>query len=149
MRCAFSFPASRTRLVCSSPVKVSEAFRRLVDGSLTTSRRGTLEPPRLTPIIHLISLFRREDGRSTLQHTRGQKDEDMASHPQTATATKIKLEPPEALQPMPVHEASGLVPLKGDETSELDQKVIKFVEELAALDSNSPEFGKKVDQLTA
>ena len=43
----------------------------------------------------------------------------------------------------------GLVPLKTDETSELDNKVAKFVDELAALDSNSPEFGKKVDQLTA
>ncbi len=79
----------------------------------------------------------------------------MASEPQaekatsTATATKIKLEPPEALQPITVQEASGLVPLKSDETSELDQKVAKFVDELAALDSNSPEFGKKVDQLTA
>ncbi len=67
----------------------------------------------------------------------------------TATATKIKLEPPEALQPIAVHEASGLVPLKSEETSELDEKVAKFVDELAALDSNSPEFGKKVDQLTA
>ena len=75
----------------------------------------------------------------------------MASEPstETATATKIKLEPPEALQPVSVQEASGLVPLKAEETSELDQKVMKFVEELAALDSNSPEFGKKVDQLTA
>ena len=75
----------------------------------------------------------------------------MASEPstETATATKIKLEPPEALQPVAVHEASGLVPLKAEETSELDSKVAKFVDELAALDSNSPEFGKKVDQLTA
>ncbi|QDP18886.1 toxic anion resistance protein [Sphingomonas xanthus] len=67
----------------------------------------------------------------------------------TATATKIKLEPPEALQPIAVQEAAGLVPLKSEETSELDQKVAKFVDELAALDSNSPDFGKKVDQLTA
>ena len=75
----------------------------------------------------------------------------MASDPstETATATKIKLEPPEALQPITVHEAAGLVPLKGEETSELEKKVDKFVEELAALDSNSPDFGKKVDQLTA
>jgi len=77
----------------------------------------------------------------------------MASDPstttETATATKIKLDPPEALQPIAVHEASGLVPLKTEETSELDQKVAKFVDELAALDSNSPEFGRKVDQLTA
>ncbi len=75
----------------------------------------------------------------------------MASEPSTttATATKIKLEPPEALQPVSVNEAAGLVPLKSEETSELDQRVSKFVDELAALDANSPDFGKKVDQLTA
>jgi len=67
----------------------------------------------------------------------------------TKTATKLKLDPPEALQPIAMHEAAGLVPLKTDETSELDNKVAKFVDELAALDSNSPDFGKKVDQLTA
>ena len=72
----------------------------------------------------------------------------MAIEP-TETTTKIKLDPPEALQAVPIHAASGLVPLKQDETSELDTKVAKFVDELAALDSNSPEFGKKVDQLTA
>ncbi|MEO7505254.1 MAG: toxic anion resistance protein [Sphingomicrobium sp.] len=74
----------------------------------------------------------------------------MASQtPDTTTATKIKLDPPEALQPIAAHDASGLVPLKSEETSELDTKVTKFVEELAALDSNSPDFGKKVDALTA
>ncbi|MCY7279476.1 MAG: toxic anion resistance protein, partial [Sphingomonas bacterium] len=66
-----------------------------------------------------------------------------------STATKIKLDPPEALQAIPINQASGLVPLKAAETDELDDKVAKFVDELAALDSNSPEFGKKVDQLTA
>jgi uncharacterized protein YaaN involved in tellurite resistance len=80
--------------------------------------------------------------------------EIMASEPteataETKTATKLKLDPPEALQPVPVAEAAGLVPLKADETSELDSRVAKFVDELAALDSNSPDFGKKVDQLTA
>jgi len=75
----------------------------------------------------------------------------MASEPATTTttATKLKLDPPEALQPIVAAEASGLVPLKSDETSELDNRVAKFVDELTALDSNSPEFGKKVDQLTA
>ena len=74
----------------------------------------------------------------------------MASEPTTtATATKLTLEPPAALQPLAVHEAAGLVPLKSDETSELDAKVATYVSELAALDANSPEFGKKVDQLTA
>src|SRR5688572_18193797 len=68
---------------------------------------------------------------------------------ETATATKLKLDPPEALQPIPTAEASGLVPLKSEEVSELDKKVAQFVDELAGLDSNSPEFGKKVDALTA
>ena len=69
--------------------------------------------------------------------------------PETKTATKLKLDPPEALQPVPVAEAAGLVPLKAEETTELDKRVGQFVDELAALDSNSPDFGKKVDQLTA
>jgi uncharacterized protein YaaN involved in tellurite resistance len=75
----------------------------------------------------------------------------MATEPETvtATATKLKLDAPEALQPIATAEASGLVPLKSDEVSELDRKVAQFVDELAALDSNSPEFGKKVDALTA
>jgi uncharacterized protein YaaN involved in tellurite resistance len=65
------------------------------------------------------------------------------------TATKLKLDPPDALQPVPAAEAAGLVPLKSEETSELDKRVGQFVDELAGLDANSPEFGKKVDQLTA
>src|SRR4051812_29875008 len=74
----------------------------------------------------------------------------MATEPatETETRTKLKLDPPEALQPVPVAEAAGLVPLKTEETSELDKRVSQFVDELATLDSNSPEFGKKVDQLT-
>ena len=67
----------------------------------------------------------------------------------TKTETKLKLDPPEALNPVAPAEAAGLVPLKAAETSELDKRVAQFVEELASLDSNSPEFGKKVDQLTA
>jgi uncharacterized protein YaaN involved in tellurite resistance len=66
-----------------------------------------------------------------------------------AAPTKLKLDPPDALQPVPPTEAAGLVPLKSEETSELDKRVAQFVDELAALDPNSPEFGKKVDQLTA
>src|SRR6185437_4959055 len=77
----------------------------------------------------------------------------MATEPapetETATKTKLKLDPPEALQPVAPAEAAGLVPLKSEETSELDKRVAQFVDELTKLDSNSPEFGKKVDQLTA
>jgi len=67
----------------------------------------------------------------------------------TRTATKLNLDPPEALQSVAPAEAAGLVPLKQEEVSELDKRVSQFVDELAALDSNSPEFGKKVDQLTS
>src|SRR5438874_1611710 len=67
----------------------------------------------------------------------------------TSTATKLKLDPPEALQAVAPAEAAGLVPLKAEETTEPDKRVGQFVDELAKLDSNSPEFGKKVDQLTA
>ena len=75
----------------------------------------------------------------------------MATEPttETQTATKLKLDPPAALNPLAPAEAAGLVPLKTEETSELDRRVDQFVDELAALDTNSPEFGKKVDQLTA
>src|SRR5205085_2040739 len=79
------------------------------------------------------------------------KDQRMATEPAaetTGTATKLKLDPPDALQPVPPAEAAGLVPLKTDETSELDKRVTQFVDELAGLDPNSPEFVKKVDQLT-
>src|SRR5947209_2987607 len=74
---------------------------------------------------------------------------ETATATQTATATKLKLDPPEALQAVAPAEAAGLVPLKSEETSELDKRVAQFVDELASLDPNSPEFGKKVDQLTA
>jgi uncharacterized protein YaaN involved in tellurite resistance len=73
----------------------------------------------------------------------------MASEAPTGTATKLKLDPPDALQAIEPAQAAGLVPLKAEETSELDKRVAQFVDELAGLDANSPEFGQKVDQLTA
>ena len=66
-----------------------------------------------------------------------------------ATDTKLKLEAPEALQTVQPHDAAGLVPLKQEERSALEVKVDAFVEELVDTDANSPEFGKKVDQLTS
>ena len=44
--------------------------------------------------------------------------------------------------------ASGLVPVADDVKTKLQTKVESFIDELIATDSNSPEFGKKVDQLT-
>ncbi len=74
----------------------------------------------------------------------------MATQTQTteAGATTLTLEPPAPLQTVEAEQASGLVPLKEEQKSQLDEKVDSFVAELVALDANSPEFGKKVDQLT-
>jgi len=66
---------------------------------------------------------------------------------ETATDTLV-LTPPTPVQAVATTKAAGLVPLADDQKSQLDQKAEGFVEELAALDANSPEFGKKVDQIT-
>jgi uncharacterized protein YaaN involved in tellurite resistance len=65
-----------------------------------------------------------------------------------ATETKLKLEAPEALTAIRAEETVGLVPVQEEVKSKLDVAVDKFVDELVAVDSNSPEFGKKIDQLT-
>jgi uncharacterized protein YaaN involved in tellurite resistance len=65
-----------------------------------------------------------------------------------ATETKLKLEAPEALAAVEPTEAAGLVPIEEGVKSKLETVVDKFVAELVATDANSPEFGKKVDELT-
>ena len=65
-----------------------------------------------------------------------------------ATETKLKLEAPEALTTVQPQEAAGLVPLKESESSALEVKVDSFIDDLVATDANSPDFGRKVDQLT-
>ena len=67
----------------------------------------------------------------------------------TTSDNRLKLDPPDVLQPVAAAEAAGLVPLKDKERDQLEERVDSFVNELVALDANSPEFGKKVDQLTA
>ncbi|MDP9414781.1 MAG: toxic anion resistance protein [Pseudomonadota bacterium] len=65
-----------------------------------------------------------------------------------ATETKLKLEAPEVVTTVQPQEAAGLVPLEQEERSALELKVDAFVDDLVATDTNSPEFGKKIDQLT-
>jgi uncharacterized protein YaaN involved in tellurite resistance len=65
-----------------------------------------------------------------------------------ATETKLKLEAPEALQTVEPEQVAGLVPIEDTVKSKLETVVDKFVSELVAADANSPEFGKKVDELT-
>ena len=66
-----------------------------------------------------------------------------------ATETKLKLEAPEVLTTVQPQEAAGLVPLKEEERSALEVKVDAFIDDLVAADANSPDFGKKIDQLTS
>ena len=68
---------------------------------------------------------------------------------ETAGASTLTLEPPQPLQTVTAEQAAGLVPLKDEQKSALEAKVEAFVDELVALDPNSPDFGKKVDQLTS
>ncbi|SNS70191.1 toxic anion resistance protein [Sphingopyxis indica] len=68
---------------------------------------------------------------------------------QTATATdELKLTPPEPLNPLAPEKAAGLVPLSAEQKSKLEERVDGFIDDLVAQDENSPEFGKRVDQIT-
>ncbi len=74
----------------------------------------------------------------------------MASTPtstETAAPT-ITLTPPDPVPVVAPEQAVGLVPVAEDAKSKLDQRVDAFVADLLASDANSPEFGKKVDQIT-
>jgi uncharacterized protein YaaN involved in tellurite resistance len=66
----------------------------------------------------------------------------------TATASDLNLVPPAPVPPVAPERAAGLVPVSEDVKSKLQTKVDAFVDELVSQDANSPEFGKKVDQLT-
>lgn len=67
----------------------------------------------------------------------------------TATATEeLKLTPPEPLPPITPEKAAGLVPLSSDQKSKLEERVDGFIDDLIAQDENSPEFGKRIDQIT-
>ncbi len=72
----------------------------------------------------------------------------------TDDAPAITLTPPDLTPPDPVpvvtpQQAAGLVPIDEGTRSKLDERVEAFVAELVAQDASSPEFGKRVDQLTA
>ncbi len=69
----------------------------------------------------------------------------MATQPVTETITLTAPDPVPAVAP---EKAAGLVPIGDAAKSALEARAAAFVDELAALDANSPEFGRKVDQLT-
>ncbi len=72
----------------------------------------------------------------------------MAEPTATATASKLELTAPDPVPTITADKAAGLVPVSEEKKSKLDAKVDSFLAELVAQDVNSPEFGKRVDQIT-
>jgi uncharacterized protein YaaN involved in tellurite resistance len=74
------------------------------------------------------------------------------AQPQTAAPPKdslgLQLTPPDAVPLVTPAQAAGLVPVSTENKSELEAKADAFIADLVAQDVNSPEFGKRVDQLT-
>jgi uncharacterized protein YaaN involved in tellurite resistance len=72
--------------------------------------------------------------------------------PQSATEAKptdLKLEAPDPVLKVEPTKAAGLVPVEDEKKTQLDTNVDSFIEELVATDASSPEFGRRVDQLTS
>jgi uncharacterized protein YaaN involved in tellurite resistance len=67
---------------------------------------------------------------------------------QIAEPTELVLTAPDPVVTVAPEKASGLVPLDDTQRTALEAKADSFVEELAAQDVNSPEFGKRVDQIS-
>ncbi|MCB2058125.1 MAG: toxic anion resistance protein [Novosphingobium sp.] len=74
----------------------------------------------------------------------------MAKQPSESAldAPTITLSPPDPVPVVTAEKAAGLVPVSDDSKSKLEAKVDGFIADLVSVDANSPEFGKKVDQIT-
>ena len=69
---------------------------------------------------------------------------------QTETAEQeLVLTPPDPVPPVSPTKAAGLVPVEDAKKTELQTRVATFIDDLVAQDVNSPEFGKRVDAITA
>lgn len=66
-----------------------------------------------------------------------------------ASDDELVLTPPEPVPVVAKAKATGLVPLNDGQKSQLASRADAFISELVELDANSPEFGKKVEQLTS
>ncbi|MGK6324869.1 toxic anion resistance protein [Sphingomonas sp. DT-51] len=73
----------------------------------------------------------------------------MATSPGTDTEPALTLTPPDPVPAVSSERAAGLVPVDPGTRSELEKRVDAFVDQLLAEDVNSPEFGKRVDAITA
>lgn len=63
--------------------------------------------------------------------------------------TKLKLDAPDPVVKVDGEKAAGLVPIDDEKKSQLEANVDSFIAELTQQDANSPEFGRRVDQLTS
>ncbi|WP_375381800.1 toxic anion resistance protein [uncultured Sphingomonas sp.] len=66
-----------------------------------------------------------------------------------APEKELVLTPPDPVPVVQASKAAGLVPVDAGVKSKLDERVQSFVTDLVAQDVNSPEFGKRVDAITA
>lgn len=62
---------------------------------------------------------------------------------------ELVLTPPEPVATVAPEKAAGLVPVDDAKKTELQSRVGQFIDDLVAQDVNSPEFGKRVDAITA
>ncbi len=69
--------------------------------------------------------------------------------PITADAPPLTLTPPDPVPTVTPSQAAGLVPVDDGKKGELESRVDSFVADLVAQDVNSPEFGRRVDAITA
>ena len=72
----------------------------------------------------------------------------MATQIDTPTPDLV-LTPPDPVPVVTPEKAVGLVPVDDEKRSQLQAKVDSFVDDLVAQDVNSPEFGKRVDAISA
>jgi uncharacterized protein YaaN involved in tellurite resistance len=73
----------------------------------------------------------------------------MSNPSATATATDaLQLTPPDPVPNVTPEQSAGLVPLSTEQKSQLETRVDSFIDDLLAQDENSPEFGKRIDQIT-
>jgi uncharacterized protein YaaN involved in tellurite resistance len=66
----------------------------------------------------------------------------------TAAIDELKLVPPDPVSVVAPERAAGLVPVDEASKSKLAVRVTQYVDSLIAQDANSPEFGKRVDEIT-
>ena len=71
-----------------------------------------------------------------------------SSSSETTGGSRLELTPPDPVPVVQPADAAGLVPVSEENRSKLETRVATFIAELVAQDPASPEFGKRVDQLT-